>query len=137
MFARSPSLIVLVLVGSLAGCGAATKSATKFHGEEAKVASAIDALSNAAAGHDAAKICNTIFAPAVSAKLKGAGGTCPSVVGKQLDTVDTFNVTVQRVTITGASAQARVTSTSNGKDHTDTFSLLRLPDGSWRVASLL
>lgn len=96
----------------------------------------IDMLSSAASSKDANKICTKILADARSAMLKAAGGSCSSVVGKQLDTVDTFNVTVQSVTITGTTAQAKVTSTSDGKDKTDTLSLMRAADGTWRIASL-
>jgi hypothetical protein len=137
MSGRSPALIVLLIAGGLAGCGQTSNSAGNFKGEQARVAAAVDSLSSAASSHDTTKICTKILAPAVSDKLKAAGGSCTSVVGKQLDTVDTFNVSVQSVTVTGTTAQARVKSTSNGKDHTDTLNLVRLPaDGTWRIASL-
>jgi hypothetical protein len=100
------------------------------------VASVIDLLSSAATSHDTGKICTKVLAPTVSAKLTAAGGSCASVVGKQLDTVDTFNVTVKTVNITGSTAAAQVTSTSNGKDRTDTLGLVKLADGTWRIASL-
>jgi hypothetical protein len=133
---RSPALIALLIAGGLTGCGATSNSAARFKGDQAKVAAAIDTLSSAASSHDTTKICTKILAPDVSARLKAAGGSCPSVVGKQLDTVDTYNVTVQSVTVNGTSAQAKVTSTSNGKDKADTLNLVRLADGSWRIASL-
>ncbi len=136
MSGRPPALLALLIVVGVAACGTSGSSAGNFHGEQAKVASAIDALSSAATSHDTGRICTKILAPAVSAKLKAAGGSCTSVVGKQLDTVDTFNVTVQSVSISGTTAQAKVRSTSNGKDRTDTLNLLRLPDASWRIASL-
>jgi hypothetical protein len=136
MSGRPPVVIALLIAGGLAGCGATSTSSGKFQGEQAKVAAAIDSLSSAASSKDATKICTQILAPAVSDKLKAAGGSCASVVKKQLDTVDTFNVSVLGVTVNGATAQARVKSTSNGKDKTDTLGLLKLPNGSWRVASL-
>jgi hypothetical protein len=134
--ARASAVIALLIAGGVAGCGSTANSAAKFKGDQASVAATIDALSTAASSHDTGKICTKILAPAVSAKLKAAGGSCASVVGKQLDTVDTYQVTVQSVTVSGTSAQAKVTSTSNGKDKTDTLNLVRLPDGSWRIASL-
>ncbi|MEA2297481.1 MAG: hypothetical protein QOF77_417 [Solirubrobacteraceae bacterium] len=126
----------MLIAGGLAGCGATSNSAGSFKGDQAKVAAVVDMLSSASSSHDTTKICSKIFAPAVSANLKAKGGSCTSVVGKQLDTVDTFNLTVQSVTVTGTTAQARIKSTSNGKDKTDTLSFTRLPDGSWRIASL-
>jgi hypothetical protein len=126
----------MLIAGGLCGCGAASSSSSRFQGEQARVASVVDLLSSAATAHDTGKICTKVLAPAVSAKLTSAGGSCSSVVGKQLDTVDTFNVTVKSVTVNGSSAAARVTSTSNGKDHTDTLNLVKQPDGTWRIASL-
>jgi hypothetical protein len=136
MSGRGIASIALLIAGGLAGCGATPTSSGRFSGEAAKVAATIDQLSSAASGHDTGKICTKILAPTVSDKLKAAGGSCPSVVGRQLDTVDTFNVTVKTVKVTGSAAAAQVTSTSNGKDKTDTLNLLKQPDGSWRIASL-
>lgn len=136
MSGRPLALIALALAGGLTGCSATNSSAGNFQGEQAKVAATITALSTAASSHDTTRICTKILAPAVAAALKAAGGSCPSVLGKQLDTVDTFDVSVQTVAITGASAKVMVKSTSNGKDKTDTLDLVRLADGSWRIASL-
>ena len=136
MSGRFPTVIALLIAGGLTACGATSSSAGNFKGEQANVAKTVDALSTAASSHDTGKICTKILAPAVSARLKAAGGSCTSVVGKQLDTVDTFTVTVQKVTITGTNAQAQVKSTSNGKDKTDTLNLVRQADGTWRIASL-
>jgi hypothetical protein len=133
---RPFALIALLLATVLTGCSATRSSAGNFHGDQANVASTITALSSAASSHDATKICTKILAPAVAAALKAAGGSCPSVVSKQLETVDTFDVAVKTVKITGAAAKATVTSTSNGKNKTDTLDLVKLADGTWRIASL-
>jgi outer membrane lipoprotein SlyB len=136
MSGRSLAIIALLIAGGLTGCSTAQTSAGNFKGDQAKVASTIDALSSAASSHDTTKICTKILAPDVAARLKAAGGSCPSVVGKQLDTVDTFDVSVETVKITGATAKATVKSTSNGKNKTDTLDLVRLADGTWRIAAL-
>jgi hypothetical protein len=136
MSGRPLALLALSIAAGLSGCSTTNSSAGNFKGDQAKVASTITALSSAASSHDSTKICTKILAPAVAAALKAAGGSCPSVVSKQLDTVDTFDVSVQTVKITGATAKATVKSTSNGKDKTDTLDLVRLADGTWRIASL-
>jgi len=133
---RSLAFISLLIAGGLTGCGAATTSAGKFQGAEAKVAATVDALSTAATSHDTTKICTKIFSPMLSATLKTKGGSCTSVVAKGIATVDTFNVPVQSVKITGSTAQATVKSTSNGKDRTDVFLLMAQPDGTWRITGL-
>ncbi len=116
----------------LAGCGAAT-SAGKFHGDESNVARTIDAYSSDGQGHDTAKICNQVFTPQLASKL----GNCRSVVSSQLNSADSFDLTVQSVKISGASAQARVKSTANGKDRFDTLLLAHGSDGRWRISGLV
>ncbi len=125
-------LISLLLAGGLVGCGTTGTPAGKFQGESAKVAAAVNALSNASTSRDTTKICTKLLAPAVAQKLAGAGGSCPRVVDRQLATVDNFTVTVEKVSVNGTTAQAQVKSISSGKNRSDTFNLIRLPDGSWR-----
>lgn len=126
---------LLVVAGlALAGCGT-TSSAGNFAGEQATVAKVIDNLSTYGTAHQASNICNRVFAPSVAAKLKAAGGTCDSVVGDALKTVDIFALTVQKVTITGTNAVVTVKSTSNGKNEVKSLKLVHQADGTWRITS--
>jgi len=129
---RSPLLLVAALF--LAGCGTAT-SAKNFAGDQATVAKVIDNLQTYGTGHQAADICNKIFAPTIAAKLKAAGGSCNSVVTDALKNVDIFVLTVQAVKITGNTAVVTVKSTSNGKNVVQALDLVHETDGTWRLSS--
>ncbi len=127
---RSSLLVVAAL--ALGGCGTTT-SAGNFPGQQATVAKVIDNLSTYGQSHQASNICNKIFAPAVAAKLKAAGGTCDSVVSDALSKVDIFALTVQTVKITGTNALVTVKSTSNGKNKIQMLDLVHQADGTWRI----
>ena len=95
----------------------------------------VDNLSTYGTGHQAADICNKIFAPTIAAKLKAAGGSCDTVVTDALKNVDIFALTVQAVKITGNTAVVTVKSTSNGKNVVQALELVHDADGTWRLSS--
>lgn len=136
---RSPSLLAPVAVLSLvaAGCGttSTTKSLTHLHGEQAAVASTISSFQSAAQSRDTGKLCKQILAPALAAKLRDGGGGCTHVVGNQLNTIENYDLTIESITVTGASAAARVKSISDGKTHFDTLLLTKV-GSSWRLSGL-
>jgi len=75
-------------------------------------------------------------------RVAGGGKTCATVVKRQLDDADTFELTVVSVALDGAKngagathATARVKSSDNGKDRFDLFTLVR-ETGRWRIQSL-
>jgi hypothetical protein len=128
--------ICALLAGALGGCGPTTSSSSgSFHGTQGTVAKVISNLASAASNHDSTKICNQILASKVAARLAAAGGSCSTVVHKQLDDVDDFNITIESIAVSGNNAAARVQSTSNGHKHIDTLHLVH-ESGGWRVASL-
>ncbi|GAC1439320.1 MAG: hypothetical protein NVSMB51_17090 [Solirubrobacteraceae bacterium] len=128
------STAILLAGVLLAGCGATT-SAGHFQGEQSTVAKAIDDFSSAASSRDSSKICGSSLAPALVAKLNAAGG-CTKILDKQLGNADTYTLTTQSVSITGAAAQARVKSTRYGKDTVDALALAKGSDGRWRITGL-
>ena len=93
----------------------------------------------AATSHDTAKICNTILASGLAAKLNQASGGCQRAIGNQLDDADNFDVTVVKGGITvapsGQMATAQVKSTVSGHDHVDTLTLVN-QGGSWRISGI-
>lgn len=126
----------LLSVTALAGCGSvATKSSTTFTGEAASVQDTITSFQSAAQNRDNSKLCKQILAPALAAKLKDSGGGCTHVIGNQLNEVDNYNLTIESIAVKGTTAQARVKSTSNGKDHFDTLLLTKV-GSSWRLSGL-
>jgi hypothetical protein len=136
---RSPVAALLpaaLLLAVLSGCGTVpTKSATSFTGESAAVANAINSFQSAAQSRDKSKLCNQILAPSLAAKLKDSGGGCTHVIGNQLNTVENYDLTIESITVSGNSAQARVKSISNGKTHFDTLLLTKVGN-SWRISGL-
>lgn len=136
---RSPLAVLLpaaLLVAALSGCGTvSTKSSTTFTGESASVADAVNSFQSAAQSRDTSKLCNQILAPALAAKLKDSGGGCTHVIGNQLNAVENYNLTIESITVNGTSAQARVKSISDGKDHFDTLLLTKVGT-SWRLSGL-
>lgn len=136
MAPRRIVIAALIGAGALAGCGTvATKSATTFTGEAASVQDAINSFQSAAQNRDNSKLCKQILAPALASKLKNSGGGCTHVVGDQLNVVDNYDLTIESITVNGTSAQARVKSQSNGKDHFDTLLLTKV-GSSWRISGL-
>ena len=127
--------LAIVLAAAVAGCGATAgsgNSATKFSGAQRDVAQTIEDLQNAGQKTDEAKICNDLLAQALRAKL----GNCQTVVKAALKDTDSFDLTVDSVTINGASATAQVRA-DRGKapDQRDTIQLVR-EGGRWRISSL-
>ncbi|HEY7961849.1 MAG TPA: nuclear transport factor 2 family protein [Solirubrobacteraceae bacterium] len=125
----------LVLALGLAACGAATVSTGSFKGEQRAVAQRIaDFQADATAG-DEQKVCANDLAGAVKAKLLAAGESCTKALARQLGQIDTVDLTVQSVAVTGATATARVKSTWSGKSTAGKLALVK-EGGAWRIAAL-
>jgi len=103
------------------------------------VAQTIDNLSSAASSHDTGKICNTLLASGIVAKLNQAPGGCQRAIGNALDDTDEPNVTVQKNGVQvgpgGQTATAQVKSTFAGHDQVVTMTLVS-QGGSWRISGL-
>lgn len=123
----------LISASVLSACGTvAATSAGHFQGDQRAVAQAVDDLSSAASGHDGARICKTLLSAAVSARR---GDSCQSAVLAQLDATESFDLTVQSVSVSGDQASARVKGTQAGRQHVSTLILAR-EGGRWRLAAL-
>jgi copper chaperone CopZ len=130
------ALILAVALAALAaGCGVATSgnSANKFNGEAQQAAQTIEDLQSAGQKSDEAKICNDLLAQALRSKL----GNCQTTVKTAIKNTDSFDLTVQSVQVTGASATAKVRAKRGGStpDEIDTVGLVR-EGGRWRISSL-
>jgi dihydroxyacetone kinase len=128
-------LVALPLV--LSACGQTSKdSAGDFKGDQKAVAQAVEDLQSAGKKHDGAKICSTLLAPALVAKIKTASdGACDKVVKDALDDADSYELQVQKVTVDGANASAVVKSEGGDKDRVDTLQLVKAGD-AWKIATL-
>jgi len=126
----------LISASVLSACGTvAATSARHFQGDQRAVAQAVNDLSSAASGHDGARICKTLLSAAVSARLNRRGDSCQSAVLAQLDATESFDLTVQSVSVSGDQASARVKGTQAGRQHVSTLILAR-EGGRWRLAAL-
>jgi hypothetical protein len=136
----APTRLAALLVAlplALGACGQTDKnSAGDFQGDQKAVAQTIEDLQSASRKHDESKICNDLLAPALVTKIKTASnGTCEKVLKDALQDVDSFELQVKKVTITGTTATATVTSDTGTKDRTDTLQLTKTGN-AWKIATL-
>ncbi len=133
----SVTLAVTTALG-LSACGSAMVSPQSFSGPNRAVAQTVADLQSAAQAHDGKRICRDLLSSSVASKLNGAAGGCSSVVSRQLNEVDSYDLSLanaQSIAISGASATAHVTSTSGRRSQTDTLSLV-LEGGRWKISGL-
>ena len=101
-----PPLAVLLALG-LGACGS-TVSTSSFKGEAHAVAQRISDLQSDVSAVNEQKICEQDFSRAARARLTTAGNTCKQALKRQLGTIDAYELTVQKVAVSGATATARV-----------------------------
>jgi hypothetical protein len=141
MFARVVLAGGIVAAMTAGGCGpTATKdSSGGFKGEQRLVANAIEDLQSAGQRHQASRICSELLAARLVRQIRRSGSKpCSQALKRSLRDVDTFELTVRRVMISGAAATATVVSGSRRDERrTDTLRLVK--EGTpprWKVASL-
>jgi hypothetical protein len=116
-------------------CGMTTVSTGSFKGEQKAVAQRISNFQSDATGLNEQKVCHNDLASVVLARLKAAGGKCESALKTQLGEVDVFELKVESIALTGATASARVKSTWSGKSRFSTMRLVR-EGGAWKISGL-
>lgn len=132
---RAGSPIVLALLALALGACGSTVSTSGFKGEAQAVAQRIsDFQSNVTAASEQ-KLCSQDFSRAVRARLNAGGGSCQQALKRQLGSIDDYELTVEKIAVSGATATARVKSTWSGKVGLATLRLVK-EGGSWRIAAL-
>jgi hypothetical protein len=128
------ALCLLALV--VAGCGDTPRDSDKsFKGDEQKVAATVEGLEEAARADKPGRVCTTLLSGALLATLKKQGTTCTTAVKDAISDADSFDLTVDDVTIQGTKATAKVISGKGSDEKTDTLELVK--DGAaWKIASL-
>ena len=126
----------LLLAVALAGCGQAASSASDFKGDKKDVADTIEQLQTSASGRKPEDICSDLLARSLVEKLKTSGSDCVDEMEKVTGDADDFELDVTAVTITGATATARVKARRGGKDNAVTTYTLAREDGKWRLSDL-
>jgi hypothetical protein len=125
----APILLVLVF----AGCTSAQTSSTSFKGDKKAVADVVSDLQSFSQRRQADKICSELLARKVLDALKSGGGDCVREIDKAVSDIDDSALDVQAITITGATAQARVKARRGGRDVVSTLGLVR-EDRKWQIA---
>lgn len=124
-------LIVVLLAFGLGACGG-TVTTSNFKGEAHAVAQRISDLQSDVSAVNEQKICEKDFSRAARARLSTAGITCKEALKRQLGSIDAYELTVEKVAVSGATATARVRGIWSGKLRNSTLKLVR-EGGSWRV----
>jgi len=125
------SLTALLLATGLGACGGAV-STSSFKGEAHAVAQRLSDLQSDVTAADEQKICESDFSRAARARLSTHGNTCAKALKRQIGTIDSYELTVEKVAVKGATATATVRSTWSGKNRTSTVRLVK-EGGAWRV----
>jgi hypothetical protein len=122
----------LAFAVGLAACGETT-STSKFTGESHDVAQTLSDFQGNVTAREQKKLCENDLAASVTKRLQSVGG-CQAVLKKQLVQLDSTNLTIESVSVSGATATAKVKSTYSGKSRVTTVSLVK--EGSrWKIAS--
>jgi hypothetical protein len=124
-------MAVLLLALGVGACGG-TVTTGSFKGEAHAVAQRISDLQSDVSAASAQNVCDKDFSRAARARLSTAGNTCKQALKRQLGSIDSYELTINKVAVHGATATARVRSTWSGKLHTSTLKLVK-EGGSWRV----
>jgi hypothetical protein len=132
---RTAALLSLLAL-FVTGCGATKQDSTKqFKGEEQKVASVVEQIEKAARDNKPDSVCAKLFTKNRLDIIKTLGTNCKTGVKDAFKDADSFDLTVDDVTISGDTATAKVTSGTGSKKKTNALSLKR--DGTvWKIDSL-
>jgi hypothetical protein len=158
--ASAPLLAILLALG-VGACGS-TVSTSSFKGEAHAVAQRISDLQSDVSALNEQKICEQDFSRAARARLStpteagrhspsteagrhspaariprsasipGSVSTCKQALKRQLGSIDAYELTVEKIAVSGAAATARVRSTWAGKLSSNRLKLVK-EGGSWRV----
>ena len=71
-----------------------------------------------------------------STRIPGSASTCRQALKRQLGTIDSYELTVEKIAVNGATATAHVKSMWSGKLRSATLMLVK-EGGSWRIAGTL
>jgi len=125
--------VVLLALG-LSAC-AKSVSTSGLKGDAKAAAETIKNLQTDVTAGDEKKICENDLAKALVNKLAASGGSCEKAIKGQLTQVDSFEVTVEAMQVSGSTATAHVKSIYSGKGRKGTLSLAK-ESGKWKISSL-
>jgi hypothetical protein len=113
---------------------ATTTQTSSFKGAEHNVAQTIANLQSHVTSSEQKKVCEDDLAAAIVQKLGGAHG-CETAIKEQLAQIDSTELEVESVKVSGTTATAVVKSIYAGKKKEHSVSLIE-EGGKWKVSSL-
>jgi len=119
---------------TLSAC-AKTVSTSGLKGEAKSAAETVKSLQTNVTAGDEKKICEDDLAKALVRKLDATSGGCQQAVKDQLAEIDSFELTVEAVAVSGSTASAHVKSISSGKSRKSVLSLVK-EGGKWKISAL-
>ncbi len=129
------AIVAAVLLAGCAGQSASNDDSTsKFSGDQRLVANTVEDFESAASKGDQDKICRDLLAKALVDQFAQRGGTCEKAVDATLKDTDSFDLTVERVSISGQEATARVKADRGKKDIGQSLTLVKQGAG-WRISA--
>jgi len=133
---RSLPPIAVVAALLLAGCTAQSSNnndTSKFKGDQRLVDNTVEDFQSAASKGDQDKICRDLLAKSLVQTYAQRGGSCEKVVDATLKDTDSFDLTVEKVTIDGTNATANVKADRGKKDLNQVINLVKQGAG-WRIS---
>jgi hypothetical protein len=128
------ALLAAVLVAGCTTQSSNDDSTGKFRGDQRLVANTVEDFESAASKGDQDKVCRDLLAKALVAQYAERGGTCEKAVDAALKDTDSFDLTVERVTISGQQATATVKADRGKKDINQSLTLVKQGAG-WRISA--
>jgi copper chaperone CopZ len=129
--------IALVAAVLLAGCTTQSTNnddTNNFRGDQRLVANTVEDFESAASKGDQDKICRDLLAKDLVQQYAQRGGTCEKAVDGTLKDTDSFDMTVEKVTISGDQATANVKVDRGKKDINQSLTLVKQGAG-WRISA--
>jgi hypothetical protein len=128
------ALVAALLVAGCTGQSSNNDDTSKFKGEQRLVANTVEDFESAASKGDQDKICRDLLAKALVQQYAQRGGTCEKAVDGALKDTDSFDLTVEKVTISGDQATANVKADRGKKDINQALTLVKQGAG-WRISA--
>jgi hypothetical protein len=133
---KRPLVLLCAPLLAIGVSACASTTSGSFKGEPKAIAQTISDLQTEATAGEAKKICTSLLASSVTARLHSASGGCTQAIKNQISQVDTLSLTVQSILPqTATSASAKVKSTYAGQSKITTVSLVK-EDGKWKISKL-
>jgi hypothetical protein len=133
------TLLPLAAIAAVTAAGCTTQttsddSSGKFRGDQRLVANTVEDFESAASKGDQDQICRELLAKPLIAEYAKHGGTCEKAVDGALKDTDSFDLTVESVSIADARATARVKADRGKKDIIQTMTLVK-EGPAWRISA--